>query len=74
MAQGSMTALVIALVLCVSACADRPPSPPDAATRQPTVPDRNPGERVVRISGMIQALQSVTLRVPQISGQNSRVF
>lgn len=63
----------VAFVLCLTSCGNQTPVSPDSPTRTATMPERKPGARVVRISGMIQALQSVTLRVPQISGQNSRV-
>lgn len=65
--------IVVCLGVWLTSCAERAANSVDASTRPATGTDRKPGERVVRISGMIQALQAISLRVPQISGQNSRV-
>jgi len=45
----------------------------DTATRPSAAPERKPGERTVRVTGIIQAVQSLSLRVPQISAQSGRV-
>ncbi len=71
MGYAALPAILLCLVL--SGCAKHDNAALDVATRAPSGPVRSPGDRVVRVSGTIQALQSVTLRVPQISAQNSRV-
>lgn len=73
MTKGSVTIVVLAMGLCVCSCGRGAGTGQDAATRPATGPERKTGERVVRISGMIQALKSVSVRVPQISAQNSRL-
>ena len=65
--------LAVYFWLSLSSCTTQAGGQIDAPTRQSASPERRPGEKVVRISGIIQALQSVTLRVPQISAQSGRV-
>jgi hypothetical protein len=73
MTLGLWTFITITICLALSSCGTRAVTVADPATRPATTPERKPGERVARISGMIQALQSVTVRVPQIPAQNSRL-
>lgn len=45
----------------------------EAATPAPAAATESAGEKTSRVTGVVQALESFSLRVPQISGQNSRV-
>jgi HlyD family secretion protein len=70
---GPFAVLAIGVCLFLASCTSHAGGTPDSATRPSTTPERAPGERAVRVAGMIQALQSVSIRVPQISAQSGRV-
>jgi len=70
---GKFVITILVLCLCLASCTNQAGARNDLPTRQSATPERRPVERVVRITGMIQALQSVSIRVPQISAQSGRV-
>lgn len=71
--MGRLFALAIAALILPVSCTHPVGSTIDSPVRQAAAPEQRPGERVVRVTGMIQALQSIVLRVPQISAQSGRV-
>src|SRR5258708_32739362 len=66
--------VAFAIPACLLLWSCRPPAAiiADSPVRAATT-ERKGGERTVRVSGTIQALQSVSIRVPQISAQAGRV-
>jgi len=72
-ALGAFAILFIAFCLGLASCTTRAGGPVDSPVRAATGPERKPGDRAVRVAGMIQALKSVSIRVPQISAQSGRV-
>lgn len=71
--MGPFAVLAIGCCLVLASCTSHAGGTADSPTRPSTSPERVPGERAVRVAGMIQALQSVSIRVPQISAQSGRV-
>ena len=71
--MGAFAILLIACCLGLASCTTRAGGPVDSPVRAATEPERKPGDRAVRVAGMIQALKSVSIRVPQISAQSGRV-
>jgi len=70
---GFSAVLVLTCCLLLASCATQGGSVVDSATRAAVAPDKPPAERAVRVAGMVQALKSVSIRVPQISAQNGRL-
>ncbi|MFN0102341.1 MAG: efflux RND transporter periplasmic adaptor subunit [Bryobacteraceae bacterium] len=71
--MGSALAIAVAVSLVLTSCMSQAGAQADSAVRPSAGPERPPGERLVRVTGIIQALRSVALRVPQISAQSGRV-
>jgi HlyD family secretion protein len=73
-------AFLVALVMAVSGCKTRSAEAASSSVPQPTAPvsagSTAAGKRIIRSTGLIQAVRTYTVRVPQlsqVSGQNMRL-